>query len=96
MIAGCVPQKAFLRQTYLAIHVQSTIPSQSSVAAMKALASLRCLTFLGRRLLLAIIHMRENNLTASFHGDDTKRRASTRSVHLKKAEQQEQQQNTPR
>ena len=74
MFAGYVPLKAFLRQTYLDIHVQPTLLSESSVVAMKALASLRCITFLRRRLLLAIIRMRENNLTASFDGNAVKKK----------------------
>ena len=55
VIAGYVPLKAFLRQTYLAIQVESTRLSESSVVAMKFLTSLRCITFWRRRVLLACV-----------------------------------------
>ena len=83
VIAGYVPLKAFPRQTYLAIQAQCTRLSESSVVAMKFLTSLRYITFLRRRLLLAILRMREDNLAASFDGDASKRRAKNASYAFK-------------
>ena len=83
VIAGYVPLKAFPRQTYLAIRAQCTRLSESSFVAKKFLKSLRCITFLRRRLLLAILRMREDNLAAPFHGDASKRRAKNASYAFK-------------